>query len=146
MSFNKRYIRKGMILDNPNNISYISNLVNADALIIDSWSDKFFKNFNFKWKTYNQIREDINKETMFDSHHNNITNHDKYKDLFKLSNVLLNLKTNPSWIDIVLTQDILKEMDMKFVENQNPPEDISGKFTELVPYHIELIERYYEQR
>ena len=46
-----------MILDNPNNISYISKLVNADALIIDSWSDKFFKNFNFKWKTYNQIRD-----------------------------------------------------------------------------------------
>lgn len=142
MGFNKRYIRKGMILNNPENVSYIAGLVNADALIIDDWSDKFFKNFNFKWKTYNKIREEIIDVTKFDSHPNGITSHRNYKDLFKLSNVLLNLKTNPSWIDILLTYDILKEMDVEFIEKI--PKNITGKFDELVPYHIELIERYYD--
>lgn len=142
MGFNKRFVRKEMILNNSENISYIAGIVNADALMIDDWSDKFFKNFNFKWKTYNKIRDSINNEVVLDSNLDNITNHKNYKDLFKLSNVLLNLKTNPSWIDILLTYDILKEMDVKFIEKI--PNNITGKFDELVPYHIELIERYYD--
>ena len=139
MGFNKRFIRKNMILDNVNNISYISKLVNADALIIDDWSDKFFKNFNFKWKTYNKIREEIIDSTKFDSHQNGIISHRDYKHLFNLSNTLLNLKTNPSWIDIQLSYDILKDkIEISL------PEDVIGKFDKLVEYHIKLIEDYYE--
>lgn len=132
-----------MILDNVNNISYIKGLVKADALIMDNWSVKFFDNFNFKYETYNKIREGIKEDTIFDSHHNNVFNHENYKELFNLSNVLLNLKTDPAWIDILLTSDILKELDMEFVEKQNPPEDIRGRFNELVPYFIKVIEEYY---
>ena len=142
MGFNKRYIRKEMILDNSENVSYIAGLVNADALIIDDWSDKFFKNFNFKWKTYNKIREEIMDATKFDSHHNGITSHRNYKHLFNLSNTLLNLKTNPGWIDIQLSYDILKE------KNEIPivPEDCAGRFDKLIEYHIKLIEDYYGQK
>ena len=133
MGFNKRYIHKEMILNNPDNVSYIARLVNADALIIDDWSDRFFKNFNFKWETYNKIREEI-----IDSHFNSITRHRNYKHLFNLSNVLLNLKTNPSWIDIQLSYDILKDK----IEINVPEEEV-GKFDILVEYHIKLIEDYY---
>ena len=45
MGFHKRYIKKEMILENVDNIPYVTRLVKADALIIDSWSDKFYKNF-----------------------------------------------------------------------------------------------------
>ena len=139
-----------MILKNVDNVSYIAGLVNADALIMDDWSDNFFKNFNFKWETYNKIREEIMDATMFDSHHNGITGHKNYKLLFNLSNTLLNLKTNPSWIDIVLTYDILVEQgyDFSVIENSmnGVPFDIAGKFDPLVEYHIKLIEDYYGQK
>lgn len=138
MGFNKRYIHKEMILDNPDNVSYIAGLVNADALIIDDWSDNFFKNFNFKWKNYNKIRQEIMNDTMFDSHFNGIIGHRNYKHLFNLSNTILNLKTNPSWIDIQLSYDILKDK----IEINVPEEEI-GKFDILVEYYIKLIEDYY---
>ena len=142
MGFNKRYIRKEMILNNSDNVSYIAGLVNADALIMDEWSDKFFKNFNFKWKTYNKIREEIMDATRFDSHHNGITGHRNYKHLFNLSNTLLNLKTNPDWIDIQLSYDILKEK----IEMPLVPAECVDKFDKLIEYHIKLIEDYYGQK
>jgi len=143
MGFNKRYIRKEMILENVDNIPYVSRLVKADALIMDTWSDKFFKNFDFKWEKYNEIREGVKEDTIYDSHHSNVLNHKNYKELFNLSNVLLNLKTDPAWVDILLTSDILKELDIEFVEKQNPPKEITGRFQKLVPYFIKVIEEYY---
>ena len=145
MGFNKRYIRKEMILDNIDNISYISKLVKADALIMDSWSVKFFDNFDFKYETYNKLREELYDDVQFYSFHKPTLEHKNYNKLKKLSNVLINLKTNPSWSDILLTSDILKEMDMEFAEKQNPPQEIAGKFSKLVPYFIKVIEEYYGQ-
>lgn len=140
MGFNKRYIKKDIIINNVDNVNYISNLVNADALIVDSWSDKFFKNFNFKWKTYNEIRKEIIDDTKLDSHHNGIINHQKYKDLFSLSNTFLNLKTNPHWIDIHLSHDILTSFRYTpFIEDE-----ISGKLDLLANYYIKLIDEFYQ--
>ena len=144
MGFHKRYIKKEMILENVDNIPYVTRLVKADALIIDSWSDKFYKNFNFKWEKYQELREILNEDVKFWSMHSKTLEHENYPKLKNLSNVLLNLKTDPSWVDILLTTDILKELDMEFVENQNPPKEINGKFTKLVPYFIKVIEEYYE--
>jgi len=143
MGFNKRYIRKEMILENVTNIPYVSRLVKADALIMDTWSDNFFKNFDFKWKKYQELRVKLNDDVKFWSMHGPTLEHENYPKLKSLSNVLLNLKTDPSWVDILLTHDILKEMDMEFVEKQNPPQEISGRFDKLVPWHIKLIEGYY---
>jgi hypothetical protein len=134
MGFNKRYVRKEMILDDPSNVSYIANLVNADGLIIDNWSDKFFKNFNFKWKTYNKMRIKILEENKFSSNLDINKKHIDYNKLLNLSNVLLNLKTNPSWLDIQLTDDIL---------SKEVPEDISGKFDSLVDFSIKSIEEHF---
>lgn len=134
MGFSKRYVKRDMIMNSVDNLSYISNLVNADALILDNWSNKFFKNFNFKWKDYNKIREGIINDTKFDSHHNGVVNHVNYKKLFSLSNILLNLKTNPSWVDIQLSDDILTPL---------VPEEYSGNFNKLVDFYIDEIEDYY---
>ena len=143
MGFNKRYIRKEMILENVSNINFICKLVNADALIIDTWSSNFYDNFNFKCVKYNKIREVIKKDIIFNSHHNNVLNHENYKELFNLSNVLLNLKTDPSWVDVLLTGDILNEIDTDFMKKKDTPKEITGRFDELVIYHIKLIEEYY---
>lgn len=137
MGFHKRYIRKEMILENVSNIPYVSRLVKADALIMDTWSDNFFKNFDFKWKTYNEMREKLNDDTKFDSHSMNKVKHENFNKLKNLSNILLNLKTNPSWVDIDLVGEILS------LTNKDISEEISGRFDELVKYHIKLIEESY---
>jgi hypothetical protein len=135
MSFNKRYIKKDIILSNIDNLKYISDLVKADALIIDNWSDKFYKNFDFEFKKYNEIRSLIISENKFDSNHREMLSDENFNKLKKLSNVLINLKTNPKWIDIHLANSIIED---------TIPDDISGKFDLLVNYFIEKINSIYK--
>jgi hypothetical protein len=134
MGFNKRYIHKGMILDNINNISYIKNLVNADSLILDSWSKKFFDNFNFK-SNYQKIRSELNEDTKLSSNLSDTKNHSNFNKLKNMSNILINLKTNPKWVDVILVQEIL---DVKDIDS-----DKRGKFDFLVQDSIERINSIY---
>lgn len=113
MSFTKKFIKRDNILNNINDISKIKKMVNADSLILDKWSNNFFENFDFNWKKYNQNREILNKN-----------------DLYKLSNVYLNLKTNPILLDIELTSSILEV-------------SINGDLNEMIIESINLIEEYY---
>jgi hypothetical protein len=135
MGFNKRYIKKELILNNLNNLDYISNLVNADALMIDDWSDKFYKNFNFNFKEYNKIRNKIINDNIISSNHREMLSTDGFSKLKSLSNIYVNLKTNPNWLDIHLANSILEE---------SIPDDISGKFDLLVDYFINKINLRYE--
>jgi hypothetical protein len=135
MGFNKRYIKKELILNNLDNLDYISNLVNADALIIDNWSDKFYKNFNFNFKNYNKIREKIIKDNIFNSNHREMISTDNFNKLKSLSNIFINLKKNPDWLDIHLANALLEE---------SIPDDIIGKFDLLVNYFINKINLRYE--
>jgi hypothetical protein len=133
MGFNKRYIKKELILNNLDNLDYISNLVNADALIIDDWSDKFYKNFNFNFKNYNKMRNEIKDN----NNYREMVSTDGFNKLKSLSNIYINLKTNPNWLDIHLVNSIIEE---------SIPDDISGKFDILVHYYIDKINLIYEQR
>jgi hypothetical protein len=135
MGFNKRYIKKELILNNLNNLDYISNLINADALIIDDWSDDFYKNFNFNFKEYNKIRNKIINDNIISSNHREMLSTDGFSKLKSLSNIYVNLKTNPNWLDIHLANSILEE---------SIPDDISGKFDLLVDYFINKINLRYE--
>jgi hypothetical protein len=135
MGFNKRYIKKELILNNLNNLDYISNLVNADALMIDDWSDKFYKNFNFNFKEYNKIRNKIINDNIISSNHREMLSTDGFSKLKSLSNIYVNLKTNPNWLDIHLANSILEE---------SIPDDISGRFDLLVDYFINKINLRYE--
>jgi hypothetical protein len=135
MGFNKRYIKKELILNNLNNLDYISNLVNADALMIDDWSDEFYKNFNFNFKEYNKIRNKIINDNIISSNHREMLSTDGFSKLKSLSNIYVNLKTNPNWLDIHLANSILEE---------SIPDDISGKFDLLVDYFINKINLRYE--
>lgn len=106
MGFNKRYLTKENILSNLN-YSYIFNIYKTDTLITDEWSDNFLCNFN-KDKEYENIRLDILEKYKFDSNLLNIENDSNINKLENLSNILINLETNPTWLDILLTRNILK--------------------------------------
>jgi hypothetical protein len=134
MGFNKRFVKKEMIVNNINNLNYISNLVNVDALVIDDWSDKFYKNFDFNYKTYNDLRKNIISDTEIYSDNKRILEHNDFIKIKKLSNVYVNLKTNPDWVDIQLANSILEEII---------PDDISGKFDLLVNFFIKKIDNKY---
>jgi len=134
MGFNKRFVKKEIIINNINNIDYISNLVNADALVIDDWSDKFYKNFDFNYKNYNDLRKNIISDTEIYSDNKRILEHNSFIKLKKLSNVYINLKNNPDWVDIQLANSILEE---------SISDEISGKFDLLVNFFIEKIDNKY---
>lgn len=106
MGFNKRYLTKENILSNLN-YSYIFNIYKTDTLITDEWSDNFLCSFN-KDKEYENIRLDILEKYKFDSNLLNIENDSNINKLENLSNILINLETNPTWLDILLTRNILK--------------------------------------
>jgi hypothetical protein len=134
MGFNKRFVKKEIIINNINNIDYISNLVNADALVIDDWSDTFFKNFDFNYNDYNDLRKNIISDTEIYSDNKRILEHNSFIKLKKLSNVYINLKNNPDWVDIQLANSILEE---------SISDEISGKFDLLVNFFIEKIDNKY---
>jgi hypothetical protein len=135
MGFNKRFIKKDMIENNINDLSYISNLVNSDSLIIDDWSDKFYKNFDFNYNLYNKLRNDIISDTEIFSDSKKMLYHGNFTNLKKLSNIYINLKTNPSWVDIQLANSILEVVI---------PDDMSGKFDLLVDFFIKKIDNNFK--
>lgn len=135
MGFNKRSIDKNMILDNIYNIQYITKLTKADGLIMDQWSKNFFDNLNFNIDYYSVHRELIESDTIFDSSLNSIHNHPDLDKLKSLSNILINLNNSPSWIDVVLTFEILGSSDMD--------KEIRGRFQPMVEYCISKIIDYY---
>jgi hypothetical protein len=130
MGFDKRFITKSRIINNIGNISYISRLIKADSVILDDWSSKFYKNFSHDYEKYQDMREVIISDTLISSNLNDIKEHTNFRNLKKLSNILYNLKLNPSWVDIQLVSSILE---------RGVPENISGKFEQLVDYYIEAI-------
>jgi len=134
MGFNKRYITKEMIMSNIDDESYIVNLTNADALITDYWSSKFLENFNYKYSEYQSIRESLNTQYSLSSNLSDIQNSIDFGRLKKLSNVFINLKRNPTWLDIILASEIL---NFKFESN------VSGKFNEMLNFTLQKIEEYY---
>jgi hypothetical protein len=94
VGFNKRYLNKSLILSN---LSKIDKLLNADALITDMWSSNFIKDLSEKQR---KLREELVIDTMFSSDPNAVLNHKNFYLLNSLSEALINLSTNPSWVDI----------------------------------------------
>lgn len=133
MSFNKRFISKENIINNFGNVKYISNLVNADALLMDNWSSKFFDNFNFKWEDYQKERKIIVDKYIFSSNLSDTKSDIGFDNLKSLSNILMNLETDPKWIDILLASEMID------VEIEEP-----GVFNYLVNIYKESIKKLYE--
>jgi hypothetical protein len=136
MGFNKRYLDKDKIMDTINSNGSISRLVNADMLICDSWSTKFMDNYDFK--KYQKLRDKLNNDVQFSSKLNNTYEHENFDEINKisnLSNVLENLINNPSWLEVIITLQILG--------NEEIDEYSRGKFDKLKNICINKIINYY---
>ena len=125
MSFNKRYVRKEMILNKIDDVSYIFRLFKSDILIMDDWSNNFLKNFNYNCESLDKVRKQLI---------DGVDYNDNYKKLFNLSNIFINLKTNPTLIDVKLTYDFLNE-EIPDIE-----------LCELIESSIKLIDDYYSKK
>ena len=125
MSFNKRYVRKEMILNKIDDVSYIFRLFNSDILIMDDWSNNFLKNFNYNFESFDKVRKQLI---------DGVDYNDNYKKLFNLSNIFINLKTDPTLVDVKLTYDSL---------NKEIP---NIELCELIESSIKLIDDYYSKK
>jgi hypothetical protein len=129
MGFNKRYLDRNMILKN---LSKMDSLLNSDALILDSWSSNFIGDLNPNHRKHRVI---IMDETKFSSNPHDWINHRFFPNMFSLSELLISLSTEPTWVDIQATLDILKP---------NIPEESMGKFEEIKKLCIESIINHYD--
>jgi hypothetical protein len=134
MGFNKRYISKDTVMYELSNGGDVSRLLKADALIMDDWSSKFFKEYKNDAK-YRSDRQRLLDDTMFLSFHSATLEHQNFNKLKNLSNILENLYLDPSWVDILLTFDILGGDDV--------PKSAVGKYEKLRTICIDKIEKHF---
>jgi len=93
MGFNKRFLSKETIL---NNLSNIDSLLKTDGLVLDMWSHYFVKDLDAK---QTPLRQELIEDIQFDSS-GDYQNHKNFYLLSSISEAIINLSTNPSWVDI----------------------------------------------
>jgi hypothetical protein len=112
MGFHKRYVKKENIL---NSISDLDTLLSSEILIMDSWSNQFTNDLD---PSERKLREKIKEDQKYSS--SGCTDkHPDYPKLKSLSETLIGLMTNPTWLDIHFTKT---KLNLQF-----PLED-SGQF------------------
>lgn len=131
MSFNKRYISKELILSKSQIEDVCKLFSSSDSLILDKWSSNFLKHFDQKWQVRDLNRKIEIQSRILDSS----PTLPKHLECFYLSNILFNLRTEPDWIDIIMTRHQL---------NFKIEPEISGNFSKLVSKCIKQINEYYE--
>lgn len=92
MSFHKRHITKDGIIANINDLDrYFS----ADALMMDSWSSRFYKDLDKKDR---KLIKELYEKNKFHSFHT-----DDFKQLSSLSECLISLLNKPTWEPVLFT-------------------------------------------
>ncbi len=135
MGFGKRYISRDTIINTLVNGGSLSKLRKADALIVmDPWSYNFFEDYNNDQK-YITDRDLLLDDTKYSSFHESIHTHKNFQNLKNLPNILENLYISPSWVDILLTFEILG--------SDGVDESSRGKFENLKNICIDKIKNYY---
>lgn len=126
----KKYIRRKYLLDN---IQNIDSILKCELLVMDRWSTNFIKDMNYDERI---LRNKIKEEEIYKSGcpNNNIN----YNKLKSLSETLISLKTNPSWLDVHFTQDKLGRFNLSI--------DEFGKFDILIQKSINSIISYYDNQ
>lgn len=135
MSFNKRYITKSTVIFELSNGRSLSRLLNADALIMDDWSSKFFKYYDNDI-VYLSDRRKLIDDTKFSSNLSDTKLHENFTKLKNLSNVLENIYLDPNWVDVLITFEILGSEDI--------PKSSIGKYEKLRTICIDKIEKHFE--
>jgi len=140
MGFHKRYIHKDNILNILNSDDDVASitrditidrLFNADALIMDKWVNSFYEGLNPEER---KIREYFYEKYLFYSLHEFLKD-EEYPKLKSLSEALISLHRNPSWVDIIFTVEKLK-LTIKL--------DESGRFDSLIKKCINAIIDHFE--
>ena len=140
MGFNKRYIRKEMILSRLKEKDTtsllremaIDKLFSSDALIMDIWSSRFYSNLN---REERDVRKYLEEKYIYQS--GNQFSYDKeYIKLKSLSEALISLLNTESWIDIYFTINKLK---IKIGEDER------GRYKILKKKCIESIIEHFER-
>ncbi len=128
MGFNKRFINKEKILSNIDNIL---NLLKSDAIITtDKWSSLFLDDLS---KNQRKLRIELIEDTKYNSGIE-YQNHKNFYLLNSLSEALINLNTNPTWMDIHIVS-----IATKF----NIEESKRGNFKEIINIAKDSIISYY---
>ena len=127
MGFHKRYITKETIISH---ITDLDRLFKADALIMDMWSTNFTNDLN---REERQLREKIKEDQKYSS--GCPDKHPDYDKLDSLSEALIGLMTNPTWLDIHFVQDKLGRFQLEI--------DEFGDFEKLKTKSIEAIVNHF---
>lgn len=106
MGFHKRYITKDIILSN---ILKLDVLLSSEILIMDDWSSRFVKDLD-------PLERKIRKKVIEEQISGCPDKHQNYSNLKSLSESLISLKTNPSWLDVHFVQDKLGRFDLEIDE------------------------------
>lgn len=127
MGFHKRYITKYSVLDH---IGDLDTLFKADALIMDMWSTRFTQDLDQEER---KIRQKIKEDQKLLS--GCPDKHPDYHKLNSLSETLIDLMTNPTWLDIHFVQDKLGRFQLEI--------DEFGDFEKLKTKSIEAIVNHF---
>lgn len=128
MGFNKRFLSKETIL---NNLSNIDSLLKTDGLVLDMWSHYFVKDLDAKQRP---LRQELIEDIQFDSS-GDYQNHKNFYLLSSISEAIINLSTNPSWVDIHI---VWVKTDFKIEESEK------GKFDLLTKKALNSAISYYD--
>jgi hypothetical protein len=134
MGFNKRYVNKDNILNSLNN-EYIASFQKADSIVMDNWCSNFFKHYKWNYNKYESIRKEIIDKYKLSSNLSDIESDINLYKLESLSNILINLENDSSWIDVLLTIKML---------NIEIKEELKGQFDKLVQICKESIKNKFE--
>jgi hypothetical protein len=127
MGFHKRFITKDLILSDIKNLDI---LLSADALFFDSWSERFCSDLDTEER---KLREKIKEDQRILSGCHD--KHEDYNKLNSLSETLIGLITNPTWLDIHFTKT---KLHLEF------PFDWGGNFEIQKEKCIQEIIKYYD--
>lgn len=126
----KTYLTKEKILSN---ISKIDSYMNSEALVMDKWSSDFISDIRPNQRA---LRGDIIKDTSISSS-GIFHNHKNFYLIGSLSEALINLISNPNWVDINIVW-IKTGFEIK--------EEEKGRFDLLVKRAIESVILYYDTK
>ena len=126
----KTYLTKEKILSN---ISKIDSYMNSEALVMDKWSSDYISDIRPNQRA---LRVDIIKDTSILSS-GIFHNHKNFYLIGSLSEALINLISNPNWVDINIVW-IKTGFEIK--------EEEKGRFDLLVKRAIESVILYYDTK
>jgi len=128
MGFHQRFITKESIIDN---ISEIDEYLEPSSMIFDNWSSNFQSEIN---PDERPLRESIKRKMEFSG--GKAYQHYGYEKLTSLSECLISLMTEPSWLDVQFVKDKLG-FELTLEEQ--------GRFDILVKKSIDAIINYFDQ-